>query len=56
MIDRELLQILACPECKKPLSYDEARDSLKCAQCRRVFPIRDEIPVLLLDQATKDPA
>lgn len=52
MIDRELLEILACPLCKTPLAYDEKADTLKCAQCRRLYPIRDGIPVLLIDEAT----
>ena len=54
MIDRELLQILACPACKTPLSYNEEKNTLKCAQCRRVYPIRDEIPVLLVEEATTE--
>ena len=52
MIDRELLEILACPICKKPLAYNEEKDTLKCAACRRAYPIRDEIPILLADEAT----
>ena len=51
MIDRELLAILACPECKTPLAHDEERGVLKCGKCHRVYPIRDGIPVLLKDEA-----
>ncbi len=51
MISKELLDILVCPACKKPLALSPAADSLKCAACRRVYPIRDEIPILLIDQA-----
>lgn len=54
MIDRELLEILACPVCKTPLAYNEKANTLKCAQCRRVYPIREEIPVLLVEEATVD--
>jgi uncharacterized protein len=54
MIDRELLEILVCPACKKPLVL--RGESLKCGQCRRVYPIKDDIPVLLVDEATIDPA
>jgi uncharacterized protein YbaR (Trm112 family) len=54
MIDKELLEILVCPVCKKPLV--QKGESLKCAQCRRVYPIKDNIPVLLVDEATTDPA
>jgi uncharacterized protein len=53
MIDKELLEILVCPVCKKPLV--QKGESLKCAQCRRVYPIKDNIPVLLVDEATTDP-
>ena len=52
MLDRELLDILACPVCKTPLTYNEKANTLKCGQCRRVYPIREEIPVLLVDEAT----
>ncbi len=52
MIDRDLLAILACPECKTPLALDEQREVLKCGKCHRAYPIRDDIPVLLKDEAT----
>ncbi len=52
MIPQDLLEILVCPECKQRLVYRAESDTLKCNQCRRVFPIHDGIPVLLLDQAT----
>jgi uncharacterized protein YbaR (Trm112 family) len=55
MIPQDLLEILVCPECKKPLVYRADTDTLKCPQCRRVFPIRDGIPVMLLDEATVEP-
>ncbi|HEU5450839.1 MAG TPA: Trm112 family protein [Terriglobales bacterium] len=54
VIHPELLEILACPLCKTPLAYNEKANTLKCGQCRRVYPIREEIPVLLVDQATID--
>jgi uncharacterized protein YbaR (Trm112 family) len=54
MIDRELLEILACPVCKTPLTHHEDTDTLRCSQCRRVYPIRDNIPILLVDEATVD--
>ncbi len=52
MISRELLEILVCPVCKKPLTLKPNGESLKCAECHRVYPIRDEIPILLVDQAS----
>ena len=42
---------LVCPVCKKPLVRNAQQDTLKCNQCRRVYPIRDEIPILLVDEA-----
>lgn len=52
-MDPQLLEILACPDTHHaPLTYDESAQTLTCTQCRRVFPIRDGIPVLLLDEAT----
>ena len=51
-IDPELLEILACPACRTPLELVENGTALRCAACRRVFPIKDDIPVLLLDEAT----
>ena len=51
-IDKELLEILACPACKTPLEVTDDEAGLRCNECRRVFPIRDDIPVMLLDEAT----
>jgi uncharacterized protein YbaR (Trm112 family) len=51
MIAKDLLDILACPVCKLPIALTQDQQSLKCAQCHRSFPIRDGIPVLLVDQA-----
>ena len=49
MIDKELLDILACPACKTEVTLDG--DRLVCAQCGRRYPIRDGIPVMLIDEA-----
>jgi uncharacterized protein len=52
-VDPQLLEILACPDTHHaPLAYDEAAQTLTCTECARVFPIRDGLPVLLLDEAT----
>jgi uncharacterized protein YbaR (Trm112 family) len=51
-VDAQLLEILVCPDKHHaPLTYDEAALTLTCTECRRVFEIRDGIPVLLLDEA-----
>ncbi len=51
MIDKKLLDILACPICKSPLRYDKANQELICRADRLAFPIRDDIPVMLEDEA-----
>ena len=56
MISQDLLEILVCPACKKPLTVKENGESLKCSQCRRVYPVRDNIPILLIDEAVTDPS
>ncbi len=51
LVAKELLDILVCPECKQPLTYRLEPESLKCPRCHRVYPVRDGIPVLLIDEA-----
>ena len=51
-IDPELLEILACPNCKTKVELVKDGTALKCGQCKRVYPIKDDIPVMLLDEAT----
>jgi hypothetical protein len=51
MIDKKLLDILACPLCKSPLIYDQPKQELICKADRIAFPIRDDIPVMLEDEA-----
>lgn len=46
-----LLAILACPDCKGPVSRDTSGDGLVCRACRVVYPVRDGIPVMLADEA-----
>jgi uncharacterized protein len=55
MVSKELLEILVCPVCKKPLVEKDNGESLKCGECSRVYPVRDDIPILLVDEATTDP-
>jgi uncharacterized protein YbaR (Trm112 family) len=51
-IDSWLLEILACPSCRGPLRADEAADELICTgTCGNAYPVRDGIPVLLVDEA-----
>jgi uncharacterized protein YbaR (Trm112 family) len=51
-ISDELLQILACPACKSSVELKPDGSALKCVSCKRVYPIRDDIPVMLIDEAT----
>lgn len=51
MIDKELLEILACPACKGSIEYDKDNEKLVCQECGRRYPIRDGIPVMLIDEA-----
>jgi hypothetical protein len=53
-IDAELLEILACPNCKTPVKLVRNGTGLKCETCRRVYPIKDDIPVMLIDEAVVD--
>ena len=50
-IPKELLDILVCPVCKTPVTLLADGLSLKCGTCRRVYPIRDDIPVMLPQEA-----
>ena len=52
MIDRELLKILVCPVEKGELVYLESESKLRCQSCGRVYPIRNGIPIMLIDEAT----
>jgi len=51
-LDARLLEILACPDDKGPLYYFEADRFLLCPACRRRYEVRDDIPVMLIDEAT----
>ena len=54
-LDRQLLDILACPKCKADVKMTADEKGLKCVECHRVYPIKDEIPVMLIDEATIEP-
>jgi uncharacterized protein YbaR (Trm112 family) len=50
-ISKELLEILVCPLCKAALELKPTGTGLKCVERKRVYPIRDDIPVMLIDEA-----
>lgn len=52
-MDPNLLEILACPLCKSPLRYQKQQQELICKADRLAFPIRDDIPVMLEDEARR---
>ena len=51
-ISQDLLDILVCPVDKAKLELKSDGNGLKCVECKRVYPIRDDIPVMLVDEAT----
>jgi len=53
MLDKELLEILACPKCKGDLEYDAENNYLICHKCRLKYPIKDDIPIMLIEEAEK---
>jgi uncharacterized protein YbaR (Trm112 family) len=52
-ISKELLDILACPKCKGDIKLNSAGDGLVCEACRVMYPIKDDIPIMLVDEAIK---
>jgi uncharacterized protein YbaR (Trm112 family) len=50
-ISPELLEILVCPLCKETVNLKPDGSGLKCVKCHRVYPIKDDIPVMLIDEA-----
>lgn len=55
-MDKELLEILACPVCKLGIEFRESTGDLKCPDCGRVYPIRNGIPIMLVDEAIVETA
>jgi uncharacterized protein len=51
-VSAELLAILVCPVCKTPINQLPDGTGLKCDQCKRIYPVRDDIPVMLPEEAT----
>ena len=50
-ISQELLDILICPACRGELELKQDGSGLKCTACKRVYPIREDIPAMLVDEA-----
>jgi hypothetical protein len=52
-IDQELLEILACPKCKGDIRLAEKGDALICDACKLKYAVKDDIPIMLIDEAEK---
>lgn len=50
-INRELLDILACPKCKESVTLNKEGNGLICSTCKLVYEVRDDIPIMLIDEA-----
>lgn len=50
-ISKELLDILACPKCKGAIYLNDSNDGLICQHCKLLYEIRDDIPIMLIDEA-----
>ncbi|HZE28221.1 MAG TPA: Trm112 family protein [Terriglobales bacterium] len=56
MIAQDFFELLVCPVCKKPLVFKVDPEALKCNECNRVYAVRNNIPNMLVDQATTEPS
>jgi uncharacterized protein len=52
-LDPALLDLIVCPDCRGSLAVDEAASELVCTSCGLAYPVRDDIPVLLVDEARR---
>ena len=50
-VSEQLLEILVCPKCHAKVELKPDESGLKCTKCKRVYPVRDDIPVMLIDEA-----
>jgi uncharacterized protein YbaR (Trm112 family) len=52
-MNKKNLELLVCPECQAKLSYNKNQQNLSCDNCKLEYPVKDGIPVMLVEQATK---
>jgi uncharacterized protein YbaR (Trm112 family) len=52
-ISKDLLEILACPQCKGEVTLTQAQDGLVCRKCKLLYAIKDDIPIMLIDEAQR---
>ena len=50
-LNNDLIDILACPKCKGDLIYKEAENFLICEKCRLMYPVKDDIPIMIIEEA-----
>ncbi|MBI4428743.1 MAG: Trm112 family protein [Ignavibacteriales bacterium] len=55
MLKKELLEILCCPQCKGDLDYRVEQSVLVCKSCGRMYAVKDDIPIMLVDESTHLP-
>ncbi len=53
MLNKELLDILCCPKCKGNLEYKPDHETLTCTSCRTVYPVRNDIPIMLVEDESR---
>lgn len=53
-LSEQLLEILACPVCKGDLEYSQEPEYLRCPECKKRYPVRDGIPVMLVEEAESE--
>ncbi len=52
-VSERLLELLVCPVCKVKVELQSDGNGLKCPECRRIYPVRDDIPIMLVDEASE---
>lgn len=52
-VDPELVKLLVCPDCKGAIEYKDRRNLIICTECGLRYPVRDGIPIMLVDEATR---
>ena len=55
-LKKKLLEILICPQCRGKVRYDEKLNGIICDQCKLIYEIKNDIPVMLVEEAKKYPS
>lgn len=54
MLSKELLDIMCCPKCYGNLNYEYEKNTLTCQECGKIYPIKDDIPIMLIDDEPQE--